>query len=287
MRNLFFVWGEAFRGLSRTGLAGWLAILAMATVAAFSMAVYGTHQTVEKTKAGLLERFELEAFLLPGHEAKLEEVADWVKARSTVEEVELITKDKAAERFASQYSSDLFDLLHENPLPASIIITYSGEYLNTETIDIEAELLRNHSDIEDVAFEGELLLQVESLSNKIGITLLLVVVGILLIASVLTFQSVRVALKSSRDWARAVSLIGGTRFQIRQPFIYTGSLTGLIGGLFGSGSVFLIQFFLSKGNLTPEPDPLSILFITLFTIIVGSFGAMAAIPTISVGKKVS
>jgi cell division protein FtsX len=152
---------------------------------------------------------------------------------------------------------------------------------------VEAELLRNHSDIEDVAFEGELLLEIESLSSKIGLTLVLVILGVLLIATGLTFQSVRVALRGSRDWARAVSLVGGSRFQIRQPFIYTGSLTGLMGGIFGSGGIFIVQYLLAKGNMTPQPDPLAILLVTVFTMIIGSLGALAAIPTISVGKKVS
>jgi len=284
MRRLLFSIKEAFRALSRSGLAGWLAIMAMASVAAFGMVFIGVHQSLDIARQGILERFELEAFVYPGRESKLSEIEDWARKREGVIEVKTVDKDKAAERFSKQYGGELFDLLSENPLPASVIITYDPEKLNLQWITTEADNIKSHKDIEDIYYEGELLSQVEQMSGKIGLVLIIIASVVAVIAIFLTFQSVRVAAKSSKDWARAVRLVGGTETQVRQPFVLTGVLIGSIGGIFGALIIYLAQYLLAGNSLVIKPEWLAIIAMVVITVLTGSFGALAAVPKNSSGK---
>jgi cell division transport system permease protein len=285
IRRLTFITKEGSRALSRSGLAGWLSIFALGALAAFGTAVFVVHQSIDIAREGMLDSFEMEAFLQPGHADKLNSVAEWIEGRDGVREVLKITKDDAARRFSQQYGDDLFNLLEENPLPASVIVRYNPEIIELEWILAEAETIQLHDDIEEIAYEGELLAQLEELSKKFGIWLFIVAGVIATVALFLTFQSVRVAAKGSYAWAEAVRLVGGTDNQVRMPFIFSGTLSGFLGGVSGSGIVVAGQYLLSRGGFTHPPEYLVIVVGTCLTMIIGSLGASAAVPRIGEKRK--
>lgn len=142
---------------------------------------------------------------------------------------------------------------------------------------LEAEIIADHEDIEEVAYEGELLAQLEELGAKVSLVLMGVAAVIAGVAIFLTFQSVRVAIRSGLAWAHAVRLVGGTERQIRQPFITAGLLAGTFGGLVGGGLVGVAQWVLAQGGAVQPPDFTVLGGIALLTMMVGSLGAAAAI----------
>lgn len=277
MKRIAFIFREAQRALARSGLAGWLSVASLITVAAFLSVAWGAHQALEATRAGLLAQFEIEAFVLPGREDKLDELAEWIRGREGVLEVREIDKAAAAKRFEERFGGELFDLLQENPLPVSLIIRYDPTLVSLQWIDLEAEIIADHEDIEEVAYEGELLARLEELGAKVSLVLMGVAAVIAGVAIFLTFQSVRVAIRSGLAWAHAVRLVGGTERQVRQPFIVAGLLAGLFGGLVGGGSVALAQWVLAQGGAVQPPDFIVLGIIALLTVLVGSLGAAAAI----------
>jgi cell division transport system permease protein len=277
MKRLQFILREAQRALVRSGLAGWLAILSLTTVAAFLSAAWGAHQALEATRQGLLAQFELEAFVRPGREAQLDELAQWIEGREGVLEVREIDKEDAAQRFAERFGGEMFDLLEENPLPVSLIVRYDPTVVSLQWIDLEAEIIADHEDIEEVAYEGELLAQLEALGARVSMSLLLVAAVIAGIALFLTFQSVRVAIRTGIAWAHAVRLVGGTERQVHQPFVTAGLLAGLMGGVFGATVVGFAQWALSQGGVIQPPDLPILGAVIGITTLVSALGASAAI----------
>ena len=277
MRRFLFIMREATRALARAGLAGWLAILSLAALAAYGTALYGARQALEVSERNLLSQFEIEAFLKPGHDEAQKELADWLVKRPGVTGVELISKEQAAERFSEQYGGELFDLLQENPLPASVVIHYSPDVVQSEWITREAQEIGNHEDVDEVAYEGELLVRLEELGGRLGIYLLLAASLLAAVAIFLTFQSVRVAVKSGLSWARAVRFIGGTENQVRQPFIAAGMLAGLFGGIFGAGLTAAAQVLLAQSGVVPMPVWRIPAIVVACVILVGAIGAAAAL----------
>jgi len=277
VRRLFFIAREATRALARAGLAGWLAILSIAALAAFGTALYGARQALNVAEQNLLSQFELEAFLKPGRDDKAQELADWLKARNGVTDVRIVSRQEAAERFSEEYGGELFDLLQENPLPASVIVHYDPSVVTSDWISKEAKEIGNHPEVDDVAYEGELLAHLEELSGKLGIGLLIAAAILAAVAIFLTFQSVRVAVRSGLAWARAVRFIGGTERQVRQPFIAAGMLAGLIGGIFGAGLTAGGQVLLAQGGVVPPPVWPIPAAVTGVVVLLGGIGASAAI----------
>lgn len=277
MRSLFFILREATRALARAGLAGWLAILSLATLAAFGTALYGARQALDVTEQHLLSQFEMEAFLKPGREDRQQTVANWIGARPGVTGVDLVSKEEAAERFSEQYGGELFDLLAENPLPVSVVIHYDPSVVESSWISAEAGEIGNHEDVDEVAYEGELLIRLEELGGQVGLYLVIAASVLAAVAIFLTFQSVRVAVKSGLAWARAVRFIGGTERQVRQPFIAAGMLAGLIGGLFGAGLTAGGQFLLAQSGVVPLPVWTIPSAVVGVVIVIGGIGASAAI----------
>jgi len=277
MRWIKFILREALRALVRSGLAGWLAILSLAAVAAFLSSVQAGRQTLDSAREGLLARFELEAFVRAGREDKLQELAQWMQDREGVTEVLIIDKEMAAERFAERFGGELFDLLEENPLPVSLVVRYDPKLVNVKWITLEAQVLADHPDIEDVAYEGELLGELEKLGTRLSLGLLLAAAIIAGIAIFLTFQSVRVAIRSGLAWAHAVRMVGGTERQIRQPFVAAGVLAGLLGGLAGTVIIGVGQILLAQSGVVPMPDLAALGVVVLVTMLIGAVGAAAAI----------
>ncbi len=287
MRRIRFILREAMRALVRSGLAGWLAILSLAAVAGFCSSVWGARQALEAAREGLLARFELEAFVRPGRESKLHELGEWMRAREGVTEVIEVNKAMAAERFSERYGSEMFDLLDHNPLPVSLIVKYDPKVVNVKWITLEAQVLQDHPDIEEVAYEGELLSKLEDLGARLSMGLLIVVAVIAGIAVFLTFQSVRVAIRSGLAWARAVRLVGGTEGQVRQPFVTAGILAGLIGGILGAGLVGAVQLLLAQSGAVPIPQPVALAAVLVLTMLIGALGSAAAIGRRSHGRMTS
>ncbi|MFH0883087.1 MAG: permease-like cell division protein FtsX [bacterium] len=277
MRRIRFILREALRALIRSGLAGWLAILSMAAVAGFCSSVWGARQALEAAREGLLAQFELEAFVRPGREEKLHELGKWMRAREGVVEVVEVNKAMAAERFSERFGKEMFDLLDHNPLPVSLIVKYDPKVVNVKWITLEAQVLADHPDIEEVAYEGELLGKLEDLGTRLSMGLLIVAAVIAGIAIFLTFQSVRVAIRSGLAWARAVRLVGGTERQVRQPFVIAGILAGLFGGVLGAGLVGAVQFLLAQSGAVPVPQPIALLAVLVLTMLIGALGSAAAI----------
>jgi len=277
MRRLLFILREATRSLVRAGLAGWLAIFSLATLSAFGTAIYGVKLSIDQAESQLLSQFELEAFLKPGRDSKLPHLAEWLASREGVTGVDLVSKEQAAQRFSDQYSGEVFALLGENPLPASVIVHYDPSNVRSVWISSEAKEIGNHEDVDEVAYEGELLIRLEEMSGRLGLSLLIAAASLVFIAAFLTFQSVRVAVKSGVSWARAVRFVGGTEGQVRKPFVAAGMLAGLIGGLAGAGLTTLGQYLLSQGGMVPQPDWLVSLLMVAGVMIIGAAGASVAI----------
>ncbi len=268
-----FILREGWVAWRRSGLAGNLAMIALAVVSAFIMLFSGFQQTVDIARDRLLGGFEIEAFLQPGRERNLDEVSTRLGNRDGVREVETITREQAAELFAERHGEDLTGLLAENPLPASVILRYDPGAISADRLAMEADEIIADPDIEDVAFEGELLARFEQLSGQVLLIAGIAGAVIVLISVLLTVQAVKVAAKTGESWARAVFLVGGTHGQVRGPLAVSGLLMGLFGGLIGVLLIGGAQWFLASSPWIATPALRAIVSALVLPALVGWLGA--------------
>ena len=125
--------------------------------------------------------------------------------------------------------SDVLAELDTNPLPHAFVVT--GKSATPEAL----EALR----IETIAWPNVEHVQVDSdwarkldaalRIGKLLVSLLSILLAIALVA--VTFNTIRLQILTRRDEIEVSKLIGATNSFIRRPFLYFGSLQGLLGGV--------------------------------------------------------
>jgi len=124
--------------------------------------------------------------------------------------------------------SDVLAELDENPLPHAFVVT--GKSADPDVL----EALRNEAsgwpNVEHVQLDSEWARKLDA-ALRIGrmlVTLLGVLLSVALVA--VTFNTIRLQILTRRDEIEVSKLIGATNQFIRRPFLYLGSLQGLLGG---------------------------------------------------------
>ncbi|MBD3165950.1 hypothetical protein GF324_05090 [bacterium] len=279
MRRLLYVIREGIGVAARSGVAGWLTVLSFAVLAALGSSLWTVQGTLDRVRDDLLSLFELELFLTPEGEPRQTRIAETAHAREHVNEVEIITKEEAARRFSEEYGDELFALLEENPLPTSIIVRYEPSEVNPEFLQTEAEVFSNLRGVDEVLYEGELLSQILAVAGRVQIWLIVIALAGLVLSTLFAFQAMRASVRAGRTWVRAVSLIGGTPAQLQNPFLFAGGWLGAVGGFFGGGAAYVLQWVLSaRGPWIASPSWIIFSSAVLFCMIIGVISARFAAP---------
>jgi cell division transport system permease protein len=270
-----FILREGWYAWRRSGLSGSMALVALSILSIFILLFLGVQQSLEIARNQMLGSFEIEAFLMPGRERLLDDVAIRFRELDGVSEVVTVTKDEAALLFAELHGEDLVGLLEENPLPASVIVRYDSNTITFESLISAADVIRADEDIDDVAFEGELLARFEQVSGRVMLYASMVGAIIVLISVLLTMQAVKIAAKTGESWGRAVFLIGGTRQQVKGPLAVSGMLTGAFAGLIGVVLIGGAQIVLASSPWIANPTTIALTVAFIAPIVVGWIGALS------------
>lgn len=147
-----------------------------------------------------------------------------------IESTKLITQEQAIKEFQEQTGlGEALQALPNNPLPAVIIIT--PQALDQTAITSLQKELQTLSGVDRVELDMQWvarLMAILELANKFvfGIAVLLISALLLVIGN-----TIRLAIENRRTEIEVIKLVGGTDGYIRRPFIYMGTLYGLIAGL--------------------------------------------------------
>ena len=112
---------------------------------------------------------------------------------------------------------------------------------------------------------------------------------LLLSASVLILNTIRLAIFARRREVSVMKLVGATNWFIRVPFMFEGVVQGLLGALFASLTVFSLHFVLDSfsntktGNIwyqmrMPTREVIvTSLVVVLIGVVIGSLGSALGI----------
>jgi len=180
------------------------------------------------------QKVQVVAYLQPNAtETQINELAAEIQQRSDVESVDVVTRDKALERFResmkAQGRTDLTEQLDSNPLYASVEVKLKdAAALRAVTESLAPEqhpIVRNVINIQDLV---ERLLTVTNILRTVGTGIL---IGVGLIALFIIVNAIRLAVVARSEEIEIMRLVGATNWFIRGPFLLEGALKGLLGGL--------------------------------------------------------
>lgn len=158
---------------------------------------------------------------------------------SEVKSVEYVSKDDALRRAKEIFKDNksyLQDLPY-NPFPASL----EAELVDPEKVDIVANRMKNEDGVKKVDYGGRIAERVISFVN-VGKIMILVLATLLVVsATVLVANTIRLSIFSRRREIEVMKLVGASNSFVRFPFMLEGLLCGIfaavlaIGLIWGSG----------------------------------------------------
>ncbi len=167
-----------------------------------------------------------------------------IKSWPEVEKVQFISKDQALERFKAQNEgSDILKEIQGNPLPASFEIELKDpqkvEQVALRFVDKDGN---NIEGVDEVIYGKNYVRKLFSITAVVGTITLLIIIVLVLAATVLIFNTIRLSIYARRREIEVMKLVGATNWYIRAPFLFEGFFEGFIGG----GIAVAILYFINK-----------------------------------------
>lgn len=242
----------SLRRITRAGFVGFwrnaYVSLASIFVMAVALFVIGATMFVDQllsTSLGIMQsKVDINVYFVPGAPAEeVERIRDAVAALPEVSSVSFTSAEDALAEYrsrnqANEIALNALDELDQNPLGANIAVqaqeTSQYEGIARFLEEQKAQEQPQTPVIDEVNFDRNRE-AIDTFTNVIDATerASLVVMGILLIASVLiTFNTIRLAIYTSREEIAIMRLVGASNMFIRGPFMLQGIMYGFIAGVF-------------------------------------------------------
>lgn len=164
--------------------------------------------------------------------AKAEQLAADARQRAEVEQVTVISADKALEEFKT-YSGfgAALDALKDNPLPHVLHVRPRAESDSPAALDSLRHYFSAWPEVDIVQVDAEWVLRFNAILEVLR--RLLLITAVLLGAGVIAIigNTIRLEILNRRAEIEVTKLVGGTNRFVRRPFLYTGVLYGLGGAV--------------------------------------------------------
>tara|TARA_A100001011_G_C14307689_1_gene843967 strand:+ start:1063 stop:1932 length:870 start_codon:yes stop_codon:yes gene_type:complete len=240
-----FIIAESFRGFFYAWTPALLSCITIAislfviTISFFSYFLFITY-TETATKDYELNIFFNESASLENAEKSFNEIL----LLPSIKNGEFINKKKSAEKFKTYFSSNIEDLLGENPLPYSAQFNISQNNRNLDSLLMISKNLKKINSVDIVKYDKEILIRFENIINKLMTTFSIIGIAIVIISIILVSNTTRLMIHSKKESINILSLLGATNLFIRVPFLIEGIMQGLLGASMSIASLYFLKILL-------------------------------------------
>lgn len=284
----------AFKRVVRAGATGFWrnTFVSFASVFVMTIALFvvGAIMMMDQLLGASLEQIQSKVdinvyFNINASAADMQTLKTRLEALPEVAEVTFTSRDEALAAFRDRHKGDeltiqALDELGDNPLGASLSVRArdASQYENISRFLDEQRAQESAS--------APVIDRVNFVKNKEAIDKLAAIIGmverasivtmiVLVAASVLiTFNTIRLAIYTSREEIAVMRLVGASNTYIRGPFMLQGVLYGLVAGLVAIFIMYPILYWLGPG--TAVFFQFNIFhyflaeFVTIFAVIIGT-----------------
>lgn len=289
MGRISFFLKEAFGSLRRNYF---MTIAALVTVFLSIVVLGGVLVFVYTTDALLKEveqKVEITVYLKTAPDptqdqidAMQTQILGWPEVKSSV----FVTKQEALDRLKADFKDNpqILEGLTGNPLPASFEISL----VDPQAVDKVAARFNGNSIVDEVKYGKEIADKLFTFTSQfrnflLGFIVLLGVVSVLLISN-----TIRLSIFARKREVEIMKLVGATNWFIRWPFIIEGVTVGLIGAIFASVVVLVLNSFLIgkvRTSLTFMTVPLNAVPYVAVTIILLAVGVVIGAAGSGIGLR--
>ncbi len=197
--------------------------------------------------------------------------------------VNLINKEKAAEKLRNDLGEDFVAFLGTNPLLNSLEVKLNADYANTDTLLLIEKSLLQKQFVKEIVYQKVMIDKLNKNTKAVAFFIFIFSGALLIVAIALINNTIRLSIYSQRFLIRTMYLVGATRVFISKPFIFKGLrqgvIAGVIAGLMLAGFLVLSTRFIPNLLQLQDENVLLILFssIILVGIIISAFSAFLAV----------
>jgi cell division transport system permease protein len=234
--GLRYALAEGTQGFVRNGLASVASVVITAVTLVALGAALAVAGALNHVAAALEEQLQVVVYFRPGVTPE-----EAIVARSRLEQIpgvagiEYVSPQEALRRLEAQLGprTKFRDLLQNNPLPASLVVTATA----SDRLRPIAAAARDLPGVDEVR-DGGLVLQ-RLLSVTRAVRLGGTAAGVLLacVALVVIAGTIRLTVFARRAEIEVMRLVGATAWFIRWPFVVEGAVTGACGACGAAAAV--------------------------------------------------
>jgi len=284
----------AFKRIVRSGFVGFwrngfvsLAAIFVMTVALFTV---GSTMMLDKLLGVSLENIQNKVdinvyFVTSAEQTQIDALMTQLESLPDVEEVTLTSREEALARFREDHQNDEtimqgLDELGDNPLGASLSIRAK----ETSQYEGISQFLEDQRAVEDP--QSPLIDEINFLKNKeaidkltaiidaVGRSTLVAMVVLVSAAILITFNTIRLAIYTTREEISVMRLVGASNTFIRGPFMLQGVMYGLVAGVLSLLIIYPIVLWIGPATEDFFQFNLFDYFVTdfgyIFTVLIGS-----------------
>ncbi len=167
-----------------------------------------------------------------------------LQAQPYAREVKYISQEEALAVMTEKLGADPVEFAGVNPFQAEIEVHMQEAYANTDSLRSISERLMKDNRVTDVAYQADLIDDVNRNIQRISLILLALSVLLLIVSYALISNSVRLGVYSRRFTIHTMKLVGAKWSLIRRPFLRRSIIIGLVASLLAcvilSGIVYSI-----------------------------------------------
>jgi cell division transport system permease protein len=219
--------------LARHPLATLLTVLVMALALALPLGLNRLVSNVRAATGDFSGAIGLSAYLhLEVPEERIQQLARSTREHAGVAHVEVISSAAALEQFRKESGfGAALDALSSNPLPPVISVTPAAGASSPAEVETLRRYLAAWPEVESVQIDGDWVVRFNAILDELRDLLLLA--GVLLGAGVIAVvgNTIRLEIDNRRAEIEVTKLVGGTNAFVRRPFLYAGTLYGVLAGL--------------------------------------------------------
>jgi cell division transport system permease protein len=152
-----------------------------------------------------------------------------------------ITKEEAAKLYQGMNNENVNEVIEFNPLYSSIILHLNAQYVNIDSMNNIAKLLKKSNIVREVQFNNNLIDLASSNAKKIGAALLGITILFTLLVIFMIDNTIKLAMYSQRFLIKTMQFVGATRWFISKPFTIRAIINGLISAAIAIVALIIFQ----------------------------------------------
>ncbi len=238
---------EGFRGIFTHRFTSTVTIIGISLSLGIFGFLYLLWENIQQYRQDLLSSFEIEVFIDPSvPESEHSNIGELIKELDGINNVEYVSKEEAAEIFARDFGEELFEILEENPLPASFKASIAPDYRTSVRTQALIERINGIQGVDESVFHGSLLEKLNFSFNTFARVLIFIGLILLSVAMAVFFQGIGLSIRARQSFINSLLLTGARFGAIRLPFIMEGFFIGLISGVIAYAALLSVSLVIDR-----------------------------------------